>query len=201
MPTPAERRALLFVATVAALGTAVRGARVLGRDEVSRTDRTALADQIARVDSAITSGGRRAPSARKAKTAPPLPRTPRADPLEALRRAPLDLDRATAEEMDGLPGIGPALAARIVADREANGEFGSIEALQRVKGVGPALAARLAPFVTFSGAGRPSSMDPRTRPRSAPDPSLTLSPSAGHLHRLWHPQRPPAAANGSVTSS
>lgn len=67
----------------------------------------------------------------------------------------LDLDRATAAELDGLPGIGPALAARIVADRSARGPFGSLAGLQRVRGVGPALAARLAQLVTFSGPGQP----------------------------------------------
>lgn len=65
-------------------------------------------------------------------------------------REPVDLDLAGLEELDRLPGIGPALAARIVADREAKGPFGSLEQLQRVKGVGPALAAKLQPYVTFS---------------------------------------------------
>jgi competence protein ComEA len=60
------------------------------------------------------------------------------------------MDVATAAELDQLPGIGPALAQRIVADREAHGPFGSIEGLERVKGVGPALAARVGPYVTFS---------------------------------------------------
>jgi competence protein ComEA len=60
------------------------------------------------------------------------------------------MDVATAVELDRLPGIGPALAQRIVADREAHGPFGSAEGLERVKGVGPALAARVGPHVTFS---------------------------------------------------
>jgi competence protein ComEA len=60
------------------------------------------------------------------------------------------MDRATAAELDRLPGIGPGIAARIVADRDARGPFGSIDGLQRVKGVGPALAARVQPYVTFS---------------------------------------------------
>jgi competence protein ComEA len=63
----------------------------------------------------------------------------------------VDVDTANEAELDRLPGIGPALAARIVADRMNAGPFGSVEALQRVKGIGPALASRLAPHVTFSG--------------------------------------------------
>lgn len=70
----------------------------------------------------------------------------------------LDVDRATAAELEGLPGIGPSLAARIVSDRAAGGPFGSLAGLQRVRGVGPALATRIAPFVMFSG------------PRQAPSP-------------------------------
>ena len=42
---------------------------------------------------------------------------------------PLDLNTATAEELAGLPGIGTELAARIVAYREANGAFGTVEEL------------------------------------------------------------------------
>jgi competence protein ComEA len=68
----------------------------------------------------------------------------------------VDVDRAEAAELDQLPGIGPALARRIVADREANGGFGSLAELQRVKGIGPALTAKLAPYVTFSAPLRPT---------------------------------------------
>ncbi|HRN52518.1 MAG TPA: hypothetical protein PK788_03430, partial [Gemmatimonadaceae bacterium] len=58
MATPSERRALLFVAAVAALGLGVRGLRVLGGGPGSPDERAALAAQIAAVDSALTSGGR-----------------------------------------------------------------------------------------------------------------------------------------------
>lgn len=56
---------------------------------------------------------------------------------------PVDLNRATAKELEALPGVGPVLAARIVADREARGLFADIDALDRVSGIGPALVARL----------------------------------------------------------
>jgi competence protein ComEA len=155
VPTPSEGRALLFVAAVAALGLGVRGWRALSPEPASASDREALALQIARVDSAMTSGGRRA----RPRAEPPA--TPRAaagtlaptEPAVAI----VDVDRATVEELDALPGIGPALASRIVADREANGPFGSMAALEDVRGIGPVLAAKLAPRVTFSG-------PPRDRP-------------------------------------
>jgi competence protein ComEA len=66
----------------------------------------------------------------------------------------IDLDAAPEAELVSLPRIGPALARRILADRDSLGPFGSLEALGRVKGVGPATLAKLAPLVTFSGHAR-----------------------------------------------
>lgn len=63
---------------------------------------------------------------------------------------PVDVDRADSAALEALPGVGPALARRIVRDRQARGPFGSIAGLSRVPGVGPRLEARLAPLVTFS---------------------------------------------------
>lgn len=60
----------------------------------------------------------------------------------------LNVNRATALELEGLPGIGPSLAQRIVADREARGPFATVAALDRVPGIGPALVARLGKVVT-----------------------------------------------------
>jgi competence protein ComEA len=59
----------------------------------------------------------------------------------------LDLNAAGAAELESLPGIGPALAARIVAWRGTHGRFRSIGELDSVPGVGPALMARLTPRV------------------------------------------------------
>lgn len=72
------------------------------------------------------------------------------------RLEPVDLDRAEALVLEQLPRIGPALAARIVEDRQSRGPFGSLDGLQRVRGIGPKLAAGLRPHVTFSGTQRPS---------------------------------------------
>lgn len=72
----------------------------------------------------------------------------------------LDLNRATAAELDGLPGIGPVLAARIVAHRQRHGPFVSPEELLAVRGIGPRLLARLGPLVRVgSNAAR---VDPDT---------------------------------------
>lgn len=50
--------------------------------------------------------------------------------------AKVDLNAATAEQLDALPGVGPATAAKIVADRTANGPFRNVEDLLRVPGIG-----------------------------------------------------------------
>jgi competence ComEA-like helix-hairpin-helix protein len=69
-------------------------------------------------------------------------------------RRTVDLDIASAEEIERLPGIGPALARRIVASRDSLGPFGALPGLARVKGIGPATLGRLARLVTFSGQAR-----------------------------------------------
>lgn len=62
--------------------------------------------------------------------------------------ARVDLNRATAAELEALPGIGPVLAERIVAHRDEHGAFASVDALQAVRGVGPSLLAELRDLVT-----------------------------------------------------
>lgn len=74
----------------------------------------------------------------------------RARPLGPDER--IDVDRAGPEDLARLPGIGPALARRIVADRESRGAFGTPAGLDRVAGVGPAMLARLAPHLRFHAA-------------------------------------------------
>jgi len=48
----------------------------------------------------------------------------------------VNINTATVEDLDGLPGVGEATAQAIVDDREANGAFASIEDLMRVSGIG-----------------------------------------------------------------
>ncbi|MCU1502561.1 MAG: competence protein ComEA [Ilumatobacteraceae bacterium] len=61
---------------------------------------------------------------------------------------PLDLNAATADELDVLPGIGPATAAAIVAYRDAHGPFGTVDDLGEVRGIGPAKLDALRGLVT-----------------------------------------------------
>jgi competence protein ComEA len=61
---------------------------------------------------------------------------------------PLDLNAATADELDDLPGVGEVLAARIVAWREENGRFGSVDDLGEVPGIGPKVLDGVRDLVT-----------------------------------------------------
>ncbi|MBW3655756.1 MAG: helix-hairpin-helix domain-containing protein [Gemmatimonadetes bacterium] len=71
------------------------------------------------------------------------------------RRAPLgagerlDPNTASADELDRLPGVGPALAGRIVAWRAERGRFRTLADLDSVPGVGPALLRRAAPHLSL----------------------------------------------------
>ncbi len=60
----------------------------------------------------------------------------------------VDLNAATAADLDALPGIGPVLAQRIVEHRERTGSFRTVEQLDDVPGIGPATYAELAELVT-----------------------------------------------------
>ncbi|WP_294419986.1 ComEA family DNA-binding protein [uncultured Senegalimassilia sp.] len=65
-------------------------------------------------------------------------------PSGALAQGKVDINSATAEQLQQLNGVGPALAQRIVADRQANGPFKSPEDLKRVSGIGDKKYASLA---------------------------------------------------------
>jgi competence ComEA-like helix-hairpin-helix protein len=143
MPTTNEKKALWFLAMVALSGSGVRLWRA-SLPPRAVIDSSALERQIVRVDSA---------RAMRHKKPTPRPQTPRADTAAP----PVDLDRASATEIEALPGIGPALAQRIVAARDSAGSFGQLEALCGINGVGPALVEKLRLLVTFTGARRPLS--------------------------------------------
>ncbi len=62
----------------------------------------------------------------------------------------LDLNQASAEELEGLPGIGAVLAQRVIAFRTSAGGFRTIEDLREVKGIGSKKFDRIKSFVTVS---------------------------------------------------
>jgi competence protein ComEA len=152
MATRAERTALIFLSAVVLAGAMVRVTRAARHGTAPEPAAAkALARQRRAVDSAAHSpnpsrgetparegrGVRRG----RAPSALPAPHS----------QFPVDVDRASARELEALPRVGPALAARIVAERDAKGPFGSLDSLRaRVKGIGPAMVKTLEPLVVFS---------------------------------------------------
>ena len=68
----------------------------------------------------------------------------------AAEARPLDLNRASVADLARLPGVGPGLAERILAERERRGRFDSPEALRYVLGMGPKKLAAIRELVTVA---------------------------------------------------
>lgn len=87
----------------------------------------------------------------------------------------LDLNAAGERELRLLPGIGPALAGRVVAHRDARGGFTGVDELLEVRGIGPAILGRIRAHVVV----RPRAAEPDRAPTpgTAPPPTDRRDPS------------------------
>jgi competence ComEA-like helix-hairpin-helix protein len=151
------RAGLLFVLVSLAVGSVFRewrrGHTERFADLIERLERGSLsAEATSPLSPAPRDSLSASPADDRGPAAAGMERTTRrrAPPAFPLRPAAIDVDRASASELMRLPGIGPALAARIVADRASRGPFGSPEALRRVPGIGPRILGRIRPFLADS---------------------------------------------------
>jgi hypothetical protein len=163
MSSPSDHKVLLFLAAVAVLGAGVRVARA-ARGEQGPSAQPALEHQRSVTAQAAqrASGRGRASHMKVAADSDSTRRSPRDSARKRSRVVPLldrpgyiadklDLDVATAAQIDSLPGVTPTLARRIVADRLARGPFLNSEGLRRVAGVGASFVRKIDTLVIFSG--------------------------------------------------
>ncbi|GJQ19778.1 MAG: hypothetical protein HBSIN02_01330 [Bacteroidia bacterium] len=68
--------------------------------------------------------------------------------LPEVARGPLDINRATKQQLMALPGIGAVTAERIIAHRTEHGPFGSIEDLRKIRGISGRKLEQLRPLIT-----------------------------------------------------
>ena len=155
MSMRADHKALVFLGAIGVLGAGVRVVRASAA--AAPASQPALEHQMQAADSSAKAI--HAPR-KKGRTA-----VPRAAPDSAKRKptgggaldrpgyifGKLDLDVATIAQIDSLPGVGAAMAKRIVADRMARGPFLTIDGLRRVPGAGPMFIQRIDSLITFSG--------------------------------------------------
>ena len=80
------------------------------------------------------------------------PASSKAAARPAASTAPVNINTASAAEFEELPGIGAAMAARIVEYRQKNGPFKKIEDLMNVRGLGEKNFLKLKPQLTLGGA-------------------------------------------------
>lgn len=97
---------------------------------------------------ANTGQGNAANGASQGGTQPQPARTLTASGSAQKGSTPVNINTATAEELQTLPRIGPAMAQRIIAWREAHGGFRSVDELDAVPGIGPSMLENLRPLVT-----------------------------------------------------
>ncbi|OMC39966.1 hypothetical protein A5740_26525 [Mycobacterium sp. GA-1841] len=79
--------------------------------------------------------------------APAPPQQAGSGPSSAAPPGPVDLNTATADDLDALPGVGPVTAEAILAWRAAHGRFDSVDQLGEVDGIGPARLEKLRELV------------------------------------------------------
>jgi competence protein ComEA len=150
MPYPGPQlRLLILLALTLLLGLGVREWRAGFPDAAERLERFDREDPTPfPLEPAPVPAASPPPAARRAGPGGATPAPPAAStPPPSSPAEPLDVNQADAAALARLPGVGAALAQRIVEERERRGRFDSPEALRYVLGMGPKKLAAIRPFI------------------------------------------------------
>ena len=163
MTMRSDHKALVFIGAIAVLGAGVRVVRA--STAAAPTTQPALERQMQAADSSARAVHTPRQQGRKAAVRSAADTTKRKLAPDTSKRrfgsgpldrpgyiaGKLDLDVATAAQIDSLPGVPPSMAKRIVIDRMIRGPFLSRDGLRRVFGVGPSFIQSIDSLITFSG--------------------------------------------------
>lgn len=148
---------LLIVLAIAGFGLAVghwRRARPDAVDYLEQLDRAPAPSSNPTAPrsgdgAAAPTSSEREPRSSRRRREPRAPERSHSAPVDA-PADPIDLNRATTDELTRLPGIGAALARRIVDTRDADGPFTRVDELERVRGISARKVEKLRAFVTIA---------------------------------------------------
>jgi hypothetical protein len=180
MLTPSERRLLfllaLWIASASVLDLVPTPkpaalARRVGENRWAEVSMAGVEEPDSRVAEAPASFPKSRPAGPESLRYERAPRAPaRGRRLAYDRLGRLDLNRADAIELDLLPGVGPALAGRILSERRRVGRFRSPRDLLQVHGIGLKTLAKLLPRVSVDAA-----KDSLAAPAPAPDSTMRFA--------------------------
>ncbi len=113
--------------------------------------------------------------------------------LSSMALAAVNINTATKEELDALPGVGPVKAQAIIDYRNANGRFKSLEDLKKVNGIGDATFEKLKPDITLTGKTTPVATPAKSEPAKAPAATPAAAPAKAEPAKTAAPAPAPAA--------
>jgi comEA protein len=91
--------------------------------------------------------------------------------------APINLNTASSEELQQVPGIGPVTAEKILQMRKSYGAFKSVDDLSAIRGIGPKRLEKMRKYLTV---GKPTRTSPMSDPKSLSPPKAQPLPSHEH---------------------
>jgi comEA protein len=142
--SPGEKRAALFICAVCIVGWSYLQIRTMQSPSALplTTEDTAAINAIRQAATAMDKPV-------KAEESADLTEKPdiASNASQPIKSQPLDINTASQKELEGLPGIGPKLAAQIIETRRAKGKFNRIEDLLDVPGIGDKKLQKMRPLI------------------------------------------------------